>query len=99
MLAKALQFIKKHKNKILAATSIAAALYFLYKYLDQGDQTKLTSFFEAIKQQKVKEIVIDQDTIFFRSQQLEWFKTFMGSYSKEDILNKITDTDITFSFK
>ena len=58
---------KKHKYKIMAGVSFAMAGYFIWKYMEGGELTKWSSFEEAVKQGKVKEVIIDGDLVFFRS--------------------------------
>lgn len=83
MLNKAIDQIKdvwsKHKYKILAGVSFAIAGYFSWKYLESGGQTKWSSFVEAVRQGGVKEVIIDGDLVFFRSQTSQWFKSYMDT--------------------
>lgn len=66
MIATVQGFLRKHKNKLLAALSFAMAGYFLWKW-QQEEEVSFTSFLEAVKQGKVKEFVLDNDVIYFRS--------------------------------
>lgn len=43
--------IKNNKKKILAAVSLLAAGYFLYKYIDEDNSVvKISTFLEAVKE-------------------------------------------------
>jgi hypothetical protein len=41
-------FYQRHKYKILAGVSFAFAGYFAYKYLEDGGETKWSSFVKAV---------------------------------------------------
>lgn len=72
MLATVQGFLRKHKNKLLAALSFGLAGYFIWKCQEQ-EEISFTSFLEAVKQEKVKEFVLDNNVIYFRSETSQWF--------------------------
>ena len=49
----------KHKYKILAGVSFAAAGYFALKYFEGGGETRWSSVAEAVRLDKVREVVVD----------------------------------------
>ena len=49
----------KHKYKILGGVSFAIAGYFAWKYMEGGGETKWSSFVEAVRLGKVKEVIVD----------------------------------------
>jgi hypothetical protein len=89
MLTSLVNYIKENKYKILGGFSFAMAVYFAAQYLKGEGEAKISSLIEAIQQDKVHEIVLEDNTIFFRSQTSEWFKTFLGSYPSEKIFELI----------
>lgn len=64
---KAKDIWRKHKYKILAGVSFSFAAYFAWKYMEGETSSKWSDFTKAIELNKVKEVVVDGDTIFFRS--------------------------------
>lgn len=74
-------FLLKHKNKILAALSFGMAGYFIWK-CQKYVAVSFSSFMEAVKQGKVKEFVLDHNTIFFRSEESEWFTSSADGISQ-----------------
>lgn len=72
MLAKTKAFVREHKNKLLAGASFLLAGYYFYKCFE-SDNVKLGSFIEAVKSGQVNDVLIEGQSIIFRSRDSEWF--------------------------
>jgi hypothetical protein len=72
--------IKKHKYKILAAVSFVAAGYFCYCYLNDDKNIKLSAFLDALRNDQINDVVVQGDTVYFRSLTSDWYNSVIGNY-------------------
>lgn len=81
MWSKIKNFVLKHRYKVIAGClSIAALGYFLYEIFGKGKAIKLSAFLSALNNKLVKEVIMTNDTIFFRGEGDEWFHTVIRGF-------------------
>lgn len=80
MLTRIVDKIKKHKYKILAAVSFAAAGYFFYCSVNDERSIKLSAFLDALRSEQINEVVVKGDSVYFRSFNSDWYHSLLGRY-------------------
>jgi hypothetical protein len=68
VIKKIIEKIKKNKYKILAFLSFTAASYYFYLALSKNyPQIQLSDFFKALENQKINQVIINENKIYFKS--------------------------------
>ena len=80
MLKKIIDTLKQHRYKILAAVSFAAAGYFFYCTFNDSKSIKLSTFFDALRNEQINDVVIKGETVYFRSLTSDWYHSVLGNY-------------------
>jgi hypothetical protein len=80
MWQKAKDFVSKHKYKLLAGTAFALAAYAFVKYYKDDTRIRLSAFLEALAADQLDEVVIDGDTVYFKSALSDWYHSSLGNY-------------------
>lgn len=89
MIRRIIEKIKQHRYKILAAVSFAAAGYFLYCTFNDEKNVKLSTFFHALRNEQINDVVIKGDVIYFRSQASDWYHSVLGNYPLYELFQQI----------
>lgn len=85
MLKKIKEVLSRNKYKILAGASVVAAGYLLYHCLYDDRNIKLSTFLVALQSDQLDEVIINGDTIHFRSFASDWFHTTLGSFPLHEL--------------
>lgn len=60
--------------------SFALGGYAFYQYYNDDTRIKLSAFLEALESNQLDEVVVEGDTVYFKSSLSDWFHTCLGNY-------------------
>jgi hypothetical protein len=80
MLRWIIEKIKKHRYKMLAVVSFGLAGYFIYRSYNDENKIKLSTFLNALSSDRVDNVIVKGEKIFFKSEMSNWYYSNIGNY-------------------
>lgn len=89
MLRWIIEKIKKNRYKLLAAVSFGLAGYFIYRSYNDEHKIKLSTFLNALSSDRVDNVVVKGEKIFFKSEMSDWYYSNIGNYPINSLFNQL----------
>ena len=83
------KFISKNRYKIAGAIGVAALAYFTYNLFEKECTVKLSAFIKALKGNYIQELVIEGQSVYFRSNSEEWYHALLGRFPLKELYQLI----------